>query len=123
MAHEKDEAVLRIAERQRWREDDARVVVEAWRRSGESLSHFAGRHRLRRERIGRWASRIEKPDTGGNGMRFHRVRLVEAQDRWHQGGEKIEVVLPDGRLVRVPHGFAPEELQQVLRVLALEEGA
>jgi hypothetical protein len=56
-------------------------------------------------------------------MRFHRVRLVEAQDRWHQGGEKIEVVLPDGRLVRVPPGFAPEDLQQVLRVLALEEGA
>jgi hypothetical protein len=121
MAHQKDEAVLRIAGRQRWGEDDAKVVVEAWRRSGESLSHFAGRYRLRGERIGRWASRIEKPE--GNGLSFHRVRLVEAQDRWHQGGEKIEVVLTDGRLVRVPHGFAPEDLQQVLRVLELEEGA
>ncbi len=119
MAHEKDEAVLRIAERQRWREGDARIVIEAWRRSGESLSHFAGRHRLRRERIGRWASRIEKPE--GNGLSFHRVQVVEAQDRWQQGGEKIEVVLTDGRCVRVPHGFAPEDLQQVLRVL--EEGA
>ncbi len=119
MAHQKDEAVLRIAERQRWVEDDARVVVEAWRRSGESLSQFAGWYRLRGERIGRWASRIEKPE--GDRLRFHRVRLVEAKDRWQQGGEKIEVVLTDGRCVRVPHGFAPKDLQQVLRVL--EEGA
>ena len=119
MAHKTDEAIRRIAKRQRWRADDARVVVEGWLRSGESLSDFAGRHGLRGERISRWASRVEKPES--NGLSFHRVRLVEAQDRRLQDREAIEVVLTDGRLVRVPRGFAPEELQQVLRVL--EEGA
>jgi len=47
---------------------------------------------------------------------FHRVRVMEAQEPRHQG-EKIEVLLPDGRAVRVPNGFAPEELQKVLQVL------
>ena len=49
-------------------------------------------------------------------MRFHHVRVVEAADRCHPD-EKIEVFFPDGRSVRVPDGFAPEELQKVLRVL------
>ena len=114
MSDTKDEAIKRIAERQRWRADDARVVVEAWLRSGESVTEFAGRHGLRGERISRWASRIENRER--KGLSFHQVRLVEGQDRSHPG-EKIEVLLRDGRSVRVPDGFAPEELQKVLRVL------
>lgn len=114
MSRENDEAILKIAERQRWRADDARVVVEAWLRSGESVSEFAGRHGLRGERISRWASRIQNRER--KGVRFHHVRVVEAADRSHPD-EKIEVLLPDGRSVRVPDGFAPEELQKVLRVL------
>ena len=117
MVHKNDEVILRIADRQRWRADDARVVVEAWLRSGESLSDFAGRHGLRGERISRWASRIEKRER--NGLSFHRVRVVGSQDNGRQG-EKIEVVLTNGRSVRVPPGFAPEELQKVLRVLEEE---
>jgi transposase-like protein len=114
MSRENDEAILRITERQRWRADDARVVVEAWLRSGESVSEFAGRHGLRGERISRWASRIQNREE--KGVSFHRVRVMEAQEPRHQG-EKIEVLLPDGRAVRVPNGFAPEELQKVLQVL------
>ena len=48
MAHKRDAAVVRVAARRYWREADARVVVEAWRRSGESLSPFARRYRVRR---------------------------------------------------------------------------
>ena len=117
MAPNNTEMMKRIAERQRWRADDARVMVEAWLRSGESVSDFARRHGLRGERISRWASRIQKGER--DGLSFHHVRVVESQDRSYPDG-KIEVLLADGRSVRLPHGFAPEELQKVLRVL--EEG-
>jgi len=117
MANKTDERILRIGKRQRWHADDARVVVEAWLRSGEPVSEFAGRHGLRGERISRWASRIQNRKR--NGVRFHHVRVVDTPDRSH-ADEKIEVMLPDGRCVRVPHGFAPEELQKVLRVLEQE---
>jgi transposase-like protein len=117
MAAKNTEMVKRIAERQRWREEDARVMVEAWLSSGESVSDFARGHGLRGERISRWASRFPKGEK--ESLSFHQVRLVESQDRFHPD-VKIEVMLSDGRSVRVPHGFAPEELQKVLRVL--EEG-
>jgi hypothetical protein len=117
MAAKNTEMVKKIAERQRWRAEDGRVMVEAWRRSGESLSAFASRHGLRGERISRWSSRFRKGER--EGLSFHQVRLVEFPGRCQPDG-KIEVMLADGRSVRVPHGFAPEELQKVLRVL--EEG-
>jgi transposase-like protein len=117
MAPKNTEMMKRIAERQRWRADDARVMVEAWLRSGESVSDFARRHGLRGERISRWASRIQKGER--EGLSFHHVRVVESQGRSYPDG-KLEVLLTDGRSVRLPHGFAPEELQKVLRVL--EEG-
>ncbi len=118
MVQKEDDAILKIAAQRRWCEDDARLILKAWGRSKEPLSHFAKRHGLRRERLFRWASRIEKPER--NELGFHQVRLVEAHDISQSGREKIEVVLTDGRFVRVPHGFAPEELRQVLKVL--EEG-
>ncbi len=117
MSHRTDELVRKIAKRPRWRAEEARVVVESWMSSGESLSEFAGRQGLRGERISRWSSRIKNPET--NGLSFHPLQLVEAQGLSHFG-EKIEVLLTDGRSVRVPHGFAPEELEKVLRVLEPE---
>jgi hypothetical protein len=119
MSQRKGEALLReVAARQRWRKEDARAVVEAWQRSGETLSEFAGRLGLRGERISRWSSKIEKSEQR-TGVSFHRLRVVGARDRF-DGAEKIEVFLQDGRCVRVPNGFAPAELQKVLWVL--EEG-
>lgn len=97
-----------------WREPEALAVVDAWERSGKSLSRFAREHGLVPNRISRWASRL-KAGSGG-GMRFHPVRLVEG----HRGGERpdaIEVVLADGQRVRVPAGFAAADLERVLAVL------
>jgi hypothetical protein len=119
MSQRKDEALLKeVAARQRWREEDARVVVETWQRSGETLSEYAGRLGLRGERISRWWSKMEKSEER-TGVSFHRVRVAGARDRFHEAG-KIEVLLQDGRCVRVPDGFSPAELQKVLRVLEEE---
>ena len=48
-------------------------------------------------------------------MRFHPVRLVGGNAG--EGGEAIEVVLVDGRRVRVPAGFVASDLERVLAVL------
>ena len=55
-------------------------------------------------------------------VRFHAVRMVADAVPGRRGREAIEVVLPDGRVVRVPPGFAPGDLHQVLRVLTAEAG-
>lgn len=112
---EKDEAVVGVAAERYWSATEARVVVQAWRRSGERLSAFARRYGLKPWRVSRWAKRLEASPV--EDVPFHPVRVVEDRDR-RTGGEPIEIALDEGRSVRVPPGFAAEDLERVLRVLS-----
>ena len=42
----RDASVSEVAKRVYWREAEGRVVVDAWRSSGETMSRFARRHRV-----------------------------------------------------------------------------
>ncbi len=107
--------IRRVAAQRYWREGQARAVLEAWRRSGESLASFARSHGIGRQRLERWARRLSD-----GRVRFHRVRLVERgrrADAVHSGGAPIEIECAPGRRVRVFPGFAAEDLGRVLEVL------
>jgi hypothetical protein len=101
-----------VAGRRYWRERDARVMVEAWRNSGESLAAFARRHRVDRRRVGRWAKRVDTSEPAP--VRFHPVRVADPDDR---EGAAIEIYLVGGPRVRVPPGFRTEDLRRVVAVL------
>ena len=109
----KEAAVVRVAGLRYWRAGDARVVVEAWRRSGEGRAVFARRHGIEPKRLSRWAARLDGPEKA---VRFHPVRLVQADAEG--GGKPMEIVLVTGHTVRVPAGFAAEDLKRVLGVLS-----
>ena len=106
--------VARVAKLRYWQAGDARVVVEAWKDSGEGLPAFARRHGIKPRRLGQWARRLE---TSGEEVAFHPVRVVQAPAEERPGADPIEVVLGDGRSVRVPPGFAAQDLERVLCVL------
>ncbi len=119
---------LATATRKRyWREADAKLVVRAWRSSGQDLSRFAAEHGISVSRLSRWAARLGARRRGGLNPRLIRRRSASALKlRFHPveliGGEgarsdAIEVVLVDGRRVRVPARFAAEDLDRVLEVL------
>ena len=109
--------VAQVAGRRYWREGDARVVVKAWQRSGETLSEFAERHGVDPKRIARWASQLGGPQP--EAVHFHPVRLAgDSPESWT--GSAIEIHLAGGRRVRLAHGFEVEDLRRVLAVL--EEG-
>ena len=114
MLEQKEAAVVEVALRRRWREDDARVLLEAWRRSAQTLTAFAQFHDVHAERLGRWHRmlRTEPQDT----VRFHPVRVRGLAGRSDARQERIELVLGSGRLIRVPHGFDAEDLRRVLAV-------
>ncbi len=118
MAGGRDAAVERVAGLRYWRAREARVMVEAWGRSGEDLREFAEGYGIQARRLARWAERLE-PEPADDAMRFHAVQLVEEQDRSGPGHEPIEIVLGEGCSVRVPAGFAAEDLERVLTVLAV----
>ena len=87
-------------------------MVEAWQQSEESLASFARCYGVDGQRVTGWASRLAP--SAADGVRFHPVRLVERRE----GHAPIEVVLRDGRTVRVPPGCAAADLHTVLCVLA-----
>ena len=95
-----------------WREAEARVVVAAWRRSGETLAAFARQRGVHPRRLARWARRLEGGKRGA-AVHFHRVRPVAPAAR----EARIEIVLGGGVEVRVPPGFAMEDLRRVLAVV------
>jgi len=117
MAQRRTEKISKVIQKRRWREADARLVIAASQASGKPLLSFAREYGLQPARIWRWSARLRGQSNGT--VRFHPVRLVEPNRGDHRPGT-IEVVLLDGRRVRVPAGFAADDL---VRVLAVLEGA
>lgn len=103
-----------VSRRGYWKEAEARVMVEAWRSSGETQSEFAARYGVDPKRIARWVSRLESPRA--ETVQFHPVRVVGVEPE-KEAGSAIEILLVGGRRVRVAGGFDAEDLQRVLAVL------
>jgi len=106
-------ALAVVAERSYWGEDDARRIVDAWRKSGEPVSRFAGRLGIDPRRVSRWASRLESGEA--ERLRFLPVRV--AADGGDGGHASIDIELGHGRRVRVAPGFATDDLRRVLAIL------
>ncbi len=124
--------VARVTRQSHWREDEARLVVEAWRRSGESRLRFAARHGIDPKRLRRWIVRLARATAsatrrsarrraGPTSVQFHPVHVVEGAEAVTPSPgpatHGIEVVLGDGRSIRVPPGFAAADLARVLAVV------
>jgi hypothetical protein len=109
----KSEALPQLKQR-RWREADARVVVDSWRSSGDSLAAFCERHKLKLHRVERWARHFND-----GSIKFHPVELVRTAER--EPNTFVEVEMPRGETVRVPAGFELDDLRRVL--VALDERA
>jgi hypothetical protein len=108
-----------VAARGYWRESTARVMVDAWRGSGETVAAFARRHGVDRRRLARWVRRVEgTTQTGEVVVPFHPVRVVGGAAA--RGTEApIEIAVGRAYQVRVPPGFAGEDLRRVLAVLGV----
>jgi hypothetical protein len=121
MAASREAGVGLVAASRYWRAADARVVVEAWKRSEETLPEFARRHGISAKRLRRWARELEAQDAGeaDGAVLFHPVRLVQPERVEDRRAGQIEIVLREGSTVRVPAGFASEDLERVLAVLGV----
>ena len=98
----------------RWTEADARIVLEALARSGQSVREFAEEHGIDAQRLYLWRRRV----AGGDRTTFRElvVRAVRpGTAEWE--GSAFDVTLPSGVKVRVPASFDAEELRRLLAVL------
>jgi transposase len=97
--------------------------LKRWAKSGASIEAFAAREGLdaRRLKWWRWKLRPSVPSAAAE-PRFVPVRVVGGSARAAGGsGALVEVVLTNGRVLRVPPGFDADELARLLAVASQEE--
>jgi hypothetical protein len=116
------EAIREIASRPYWRENEARQLHEAWRRSGSSMTDFARGLGCEPRRLGRWfrqlgeAMALEAPPRPASpATRFIEVTSPKAKAAEHP----LELVV-GGVVVRVPTGFDETTLRRVLDTLSVK---
>src|SRR2546421_2155899 len=95
------------------KEQQWRRWVQQWQHSGLSVRAFCARHELAEPSFYAWRRQLQQRQAPA---RFVPVRVVPDEAPARDGS--VEVVLACGRRVRVPPGFDPATLQQLLAVLA-----
>jgi transposase len=102
--------------RPRWTRSDAREVIAALERSGQTVSVFAAEHGLDPQRVYLWRRRLGEAER----TTFQEI-VVRPQaaplDRDAQSAS-FEIVLPSGAVIRVPTSFEAAALIRLLEVLA-----
>jgi len=115
-----------------------RRLIQRWRRSGMTIRDFCVEHDVSEPSFFAWRRTIAdrdrqsgppRADGYGNGdsnktqdsPAFVPLRVVSTVSTT-PAGTAFEVVLRDGRIVRMPAGFDPATLRQLLAILEGERG-
>jgi len=104
-----------LFDRPRWSADDARKVLAALDRSGQSVSAFASEHGLDAQRVYLWRRRLgeAEPTT-------FRELAVCATPVVHNGAPvpaSFEVAFSSGHVLRIPTSFGTRTLARLIDVL------
>ena len=101
--------------RAKWSEVEARGVLEAWRRSGQSLESFAKQRGLVAQRLRWWKAKFESAETAlATAPAMLPVRVGAEPSR---RGEPVTVLLRTGHILKVSHGFDEEAFARVVAIL------
>jgi transposase-like protein len=95
-------------------------MLRAWRRSGLSQTEFCRRQGIHPVTFSGWKRQLsssadpsgQPADRAGRTSRFVEVRLTDAGC-----AATYEVILPSGRVIRVPGGFDAETVARLIRAV------
>jgi len=123
------DAVKKAHTGKHWRRPDAVAVITKLNESGLTVAAFIREHRLPEKRVRWWKSRLGPACAQPTSLpEFVSLQVVETKDLLRrvaplpraptaQGTPSLEVVVNNGRMVRVPVGFDPGTLSQIVEVL------
>jgi hypothetical protein len=107
-----------MAHRGQWSEHEARGVLSAWRKSGQSLERFAKERGIVPQRIRWWRAKLEGKSTAlvrSSSLALLPVQVTESAPA--KRGEPVAVYLRSGHIVKVGRGFDEEAFARVVAVL------
>ena len=125
------------AKQQRWSSEQAASILAEWKKSGLKLATFAKQRGLLPERLRWWRDKLmpeAKPKApAGSAIRFAPVRVARkgstrpapssspppsvSPPETMEGAANLEVVLANGRRVRVAPGFDAASLTRLIATL------
>jgi len=104
-------------DRPRWNETDAREVLAALERSGQPVAVFAASRGLDPQRVYLWRRRLGSAGSARAERNTFRELIVRPAATGQVDGQRFEIVLPSGAIVRVPASFDSDALARVLDVV------
>jgi hypothetical protein len=115
-----------VAGRRRWRDAQAKIVVDAWQQSGLSMRAFAAQHGIHHKRLERWSGRLRREARpiarAEPAVQFLPVELATQEPAWPvatavAGADMMEVRLPSGVSVSMRPGFDGPAFRRLLEAL------
>ncbi|HEV2362741.1 MAG TPA: transposase [Caulobacteraceae bacterium] len=105
--------------RRQWALAEKLSIVGEIAASGDPVAEVARRHRVNANQLFAWRQLVRTGSLGGPpaaraAAEFVEVGLVGAPVRRPEGGERIEIVLPNGVVVRAPASVTGEPLRAAL---------
>ena len=94
----------------RWRRDQAQIVVQAWKASGQTMDTFTEKNGIAFDRRGNWAQRFhsEKRAASPEKLTFVPVRIPDQGEAPRATGrDAMHIALPTGIRVTISPGFNP----------------
>lgn len=105
--------------RERQRHEFWQQHVDAWQHSGMSISAYCAEHALSESAFCAGQRALENRDEAPRPTDSEPIRWVPVQIVPMPNASPLELVLTDGRVIRVPSNFDPQALRRLLS--ALEE--
>lgn len=109
-----------MAHRGQWSEHEARGVLSAWRKSGQSIERFAKERGIVPQRVRWWRDKLEGKSTAlvrsQSPLALLPVQVTEPASP-PKRGEPVAVYLRSGHIVKVGRGFDEEAFARVVAVL------
>jgi transposase-like protein len=96
----------------RWTDAEARAAIAALEASGESVARFAARQSIAAHRLYGWRRRLAGSTPAMTGHRF--VEVAPSAERVPVPEVVLEIVLPNGAVIRVPQNVDQRALRGVL---------
>ena len=105
-----------MASKRRRTREEIRQVVREFRRSGLSDLEFAKKAGIQPQHLRRWNLR-EKTTEGNAGLVRVKLRSSAAEAASSIGDDRVEVVLRNGRVLRVPQNLEQTRLLELIEML------
>ena len=114
------EVISVVQGRRRWTTERKLALVEEAMRPGLSVAGVADRHGVSRSLLFEWRRQAREgrmPGLVGAGPELPPTAALPCPERPTQSGATLEVVLPNGRLLRVSEAIGPEVLGRLAAAL------